>query len=402
MSLTDSWVEVSSQPSSSSLSSAADEIITTGLRVQHDSNLHRRRRRRTTGGLELGRGIRAPSAGGSSQDEYDESESESDRVMTSSNEGLRPSPLHQELRRSSQRFYSSASSDNGGDEDDADENSTAVNYPRTTEVCFTPQPTAFSHPPTAQAQSDRHSSEGYFATQRPALRSSSQRHSYPSQPQHSPYNIISPSHQADHDAALRASLSTLLSCAAAARGLPKSNRVQSARTSAVPSSRVDPTTLRMVPESVALGLEPESASRQPSSASPSLPSSNSPPTSPAATDKSKRKASTTSTTGSPQTRSSSKERRAVKKARRTAMEEISPTLLTWVVSAGVVVLVSALSFSAGYVVGREAGKAEVVGHLGSAGAEAGRCGKEVANEMGRAGSLGLKRLRWSGATGVRV
>ena len=100
-------------------------------------------------------------------------------------------------------------------------------------------------------------------------------------------------------------------------------------------------------------------------------------------------------------RSSSKERRALKKARRTGpmVDEISPTLLTWVVSAGVVVLVSALSFSAGYVVGKEAGHAEAMGQLGAVTGETGTCSKEAASGIGR---LGLRRLRWSGGSGVRV
>jgi len=83
------------------------------------------------------------------------------------------------------------------------------------------------------------------------------------------------------------------------------------------------------------------------------------------------------------------------------VDEISPTLLTWVVSAGVVVLVSALSFSAGYVVGKEAGHAEALGQIGAAGSEAGRCGKEATAGMKGAGS-GLRRLRWTGGSGVRV
>lgn len=93
----------------------------------------------------------------------------------------------------------------------------------------------------------------------------------------------------------------------------------------------------------------------------------------------------------------------MKKARRAGplVDEISPTLLTWVVSAGVVVLVSALSFSAGYVVGKEAGHAEAMGQLGSVGSEAGRCSKEATSELGRAG-IGFRRLRWTGGSGVRV
>jgi hypothetical protein len=386
---TDSWIEVASQPSSSSLSSAGDEIITTGLRVHHDSNVRRRRRSRGTTHLQMEIGNRTSSAGGSSQDEYEESESESDRVMTSSNEGLHPAIQRQESRRSTRHVYSTASSDTmsekeGDYEEDDDENSTAVNYPRTTESRFTPQPNAFSHPPSSQAVRPQPTG-AYYSQSRPSARPSPQRNSYQSQ-QHTPYNMISPSYQADHDAALRASLSTLLSCAAAARGLPKSSQTATSRTHGT-SARVDPASLRMVPESVALGEEPTPA-EQPSAVSSRRVSNTG-----TGADKYKRKANIPSNA-----RSSSKDRRAVKKARRSGpvTDEISPTLLTWVVSAGVVVLVSALSFSAGYVVGREAGHAEVMGQLGNVGAEAGSCGKEAASEFGRAG-LGLRRLR-----GVRV
>jgi len=116
-------------------------------------------------------------------------------------------------------------------------------------------------------------------------------------------------------------------------------------------------------------------------------------------DKAKRKAAPP-----PGARSTSRERRASKKARRASstapwlVEDVSPTLLTWVVSAGVVVLVSALSFSAGYVVGREAGRAEAaagVAEFGSGVRDAGRCGRDYVLEHGGAG---LKKLRWAGAT----
>lgn len=73
-------------------------------------------------------------------------------------------------------------------------------------------------------------------------------------------------------------------------------------------------------------------------------------------------------------------------------EMVSPTLMTWVVSAGVVVLFSAISFSAGYAMGKEVGRAEAnfAGQTNGA-----MCGKEV----GR----GLRRLRWgSASTSVRV
>ncbi|KAF2186802.1 hypothetical protein K469DRAFT_117184 [Zopfia rhizophila CBS 207.26] len=376
----ESWVEIGSRPSSSSLSSTADEIITTGLRVQHDSNAYRRRRRRSRGAsqFQIGQIYRATSAGGgSSQEEYEESESESDRVMTSSNEGIGPSPLQHELRRPSRNAYSVASSEtmserDGDDEDnDDDENATAVNYPRSSRRAFEPRPNAFSHPPTSDAI--RTQTGQTYLSRRPAARASSQHHSYP---QHTPYNAVSPSYHADHDEALRASLSTLLSAAAAVRGLPKFGHTRPAPSNT--SERVDPTTLRLVPESVALGEEVTTNAASSGSPSSAASSHRTPITD--SSDKSKRKVAPPATV-----RSSSKDRRAVKKARRSGplVNEISPTILTWVVSAGVVMLVSALSFSAGYVVGKEAGHAETMGQLGNVG-EAGKCGKEAASGIGRA------------------
>ncbi|KAH7086878.1 hypothetical protein FB567DRAFT_53480 [Paraphoma chrysanthemicola] len=379
----ESWVEIGSGPSSASLSSAADEIITTGLTVQHDSNLHRRPRRARGGGqFSIGTGHRVTNAGGnSSQEEYEESESESDRVMTSSTEGVGPSPLRHEVNRSSRSPQSVASSETMSereeDDEEDDENATAVNYPRSRRQ-FEPRPNAFSHP---SSQQPIRSQSGTVQPPRRNLSrpsASTRQHSYP---QHTPYSTVAPTYQPDHDEALRASLSTLLTAAAAVRGLPKPGQP---RTQQSGSARVDPTTLRLVPESVALGDVPEESSVAPSS--PCTTSSD-------PSDRSKRK----------DVRSSSKERRAVKKARRSGpiIEEISPTLFTWVISAGVVVLVSALSFSAGYVVGKETGHAEAMGQLGAAGSEAGSCAREAASGVKGTG-LGLRKLRWTGGAGIRA
>ncbi|KAL5121392.1 hypothetical protein ACEQ8H_000860 [Pleosporales sp. CAS-2024a] len=375
----ESWVDIASGPSSASLSSAADDIIiTTGLTVQHDSNLHRRPRRARGGGhfsIGTGQGHRVSHTGGnSSQEEYEESESESDRVMTSSNEGLGPSPLRQEVHRASRRLLSVASSETTSEreEDDYDghgENATAVNYPRSRRQ-FEPRPNAFSHP-SNQPPIRSQSGTVYPPRRGPTRPSASLRqHSYP---QHTAASAAP-----DHDEALRASLSTLLSAAAAVRGLPKPGQP---RTQQSGSSRLDPTTLRLVPESVVLGHVPEE-----SSVAPSSPPSHS-------SEKPKRK----------EIRSSSKDGRNVKKARKTGpvIEEISPTLLTWVVSAGVVVLVSALSFSAGYVVGKESSHAEAMAQMGAAGAEAGSCAREAASSVKGTG-LGLRKLRWAGGAGIRA
>lgn len=379
--MAESWVGISSQPSSSSLSSAAtDEVVTTGLRVQYDS--HGRRRRRLRPSAPTPSSLPPPaSSTGSSQEEYEESESESDRIMTSSNEGILERPNQSNHGPLASHPYSSAS-ENASDDEDDHENSTAVGV--AVEPVFTPQPNAFSHPPSSASHRQNHSApQSYFPAPRSAGRTPSQRHSYPSQrqrQQHAPFNMISPSYHADHDAALRASLSTLLSCAAAARGIPKDDQ---ARTRGGPSNRIEPSALRIVPESVAMGRTKEDDTRKPrsyanatghtsaSSSSASLPIYSS-------HDKGKRKAS------------SSKDRRSSKKTRSATIDEmVSPTLLTWVVSAGVVVLVSAIGFSAGYTMGREVGRAEV-GTLG--GGEGADCGKEAMKG-------GLRRLRWgSGST----
>ena len=360
---TESWIEVSSQPSSSSLSSiTTDDIATTGLRVQQSSGP--RRRRRTNPNLPYHDLPRTPlSTGGSSQEEYDESESESDRLMTSSNEEL----PQKELDDAESPAPASTTSEEALSHEEDDENSTALGVTNI-EPVFTPQPNAFSHPPASQntryAQSAG-AAGSYFPPQRNIpSRTSTQRHSYSHQrPRtHTPYNVISPSYQADHDAALRASLSTLLSCAAAARGLPK--RESSTQLAAGASNRVEPSSIRIISESTLAGEDAlnRTAGRRLSQTSSDLPSTQA---------KGKRKAL-------------SRDRRDSKK-KRSGVEDmmISPTLLTWVVSAGVVVLFSAISFSAGFAYGKEVGMAEASLSNGSDGIACGR-------EMGK----GFRRLRW--------
>ncbi|KAI4140960.1 MAG: hypothetical protein L6R39_005577 [Caloplaca ligustica] len=359
---TESWIEVSSQPSSSSLSSAATDD--NALRLQRDYNFRRRRRLNPHLPSPYDFQARPTSAAGSSQEEYEESESDSDRIMSSSNEGL-DRQLSDGISPPVPTLSASEPTSSGDNEDDDDENSTALGV-LTAKPEFTPQPNAFSHPPQGATTTHVQSTEtrtSYFHTQRaPPGRPSAHSHPQHRNRSHTPYNIISPSHQADHDAALRASLSTLLSCAAAARGLPK--RESPRQPTARPSNRIEPSTLRMVPESIVMGEEavrPRAKERRLSTGSTS-----------SAPDVTKRKAST------------SRDRRDKKKSRRGSIEDmsISPTLLTWVVGASVVVLFSAISFSAGYVVGREVGRVE--GGL-TGGGNGAFCGKDVGK--------GLRKLR---------
>lgn len=383
--MADSWVEIPSRPFTTSLHSTTSESPTSHPPFSDGPGRRRRGRVVNPSPLHLEVATRTSSVDASSQEEYEESESESDRVMTSSNEGVHSSTSESEARE-----------DAGPEEQQEDDAGTALSVP-SDQICFTPQPNAFSHPSSTQSRHRNSVPGSYFPSN--SHHGSTQRHSYPGHQQrhsHSPFNATSPNHQADHDAALRASLSTLLSLGAAARGLPKQTQSSTQnRQAAQPSSaRVDTTTLRTVPESVALGLDRPSL--QPRRVS-STPSSSNRETSPAVEsfalqtsqqpDRQKRKAP----------RSSSKERerqRLAKKPRRLIVDEgVSPTLLTWVVSAGVLVLVSAISFSAGYKVGREGGRLDA--SLGTT------SGGSCAREAGRTG-MGLRRLRWGGGTAVRA
>ncbi|KKK21854.1 hypothetical protein ARAM_002884 [Aspergillus rambellii] len=408
----DSWIEVSSQPSSSSLSSAAtnDDIITTGLRVQQNESSHYRRSRRrrlqhlaAVATAQVDYSSREPS---SSQDEYEESESESDRVLSSSNEDIGQ-------RTHVDSYLPQPSAPDASPSSDEDDSSTALGM-RISSSPFIPQPNVFSHPPASQhpswtrpteARRSQPLSEVSTSSRRTAIRRSSQASAHsarrPSNQQHSPYNLISPSHHADHDAALRASLSTLLSCAAAARGLPKSDPQPS------PSgpSRAQPASFRLVSESVAMGEEareddPPSETEisvSPHSQRPKQYQQSPPPYSPRgiSSTRAKRRSSTSKDRGG---------HSSTKKSRRTGNAESSSAVMTWVISAGVVVLFSAISFSAGYVLGREVGKLEANTGVGTvlgdnsltAGKASAACGQEAVRG-------GLRRFRWSpGSAGSGV
>ncbi|KAK3336607.1 hypothetical protein B0T19DRAFT_44519 [Cercophora scortea] len=404
----ESWVEISSQPSSSSLSSIGDEIVTTGLRVGGSSYHPRRRRLQHQQPMPASYIISQPlvHAGTSSQDEYDETESEEDRVMTSSTEQVHPSA---NLARQQTAVRSAMAAGSETDDDDDDENATALGRPSTSPT-FRPQPNAFSHPPSHLTH--RHSTSSahpYHPSQtRPSMHGRSQTRPHRSSP-----NYMSPSYQADNDAALRASLTTLLSCAAAARGLPKKDdgRVGGpsnvgAGVAVLPSSQ--PMELRLVPESELMaegGPPPGASAGGPSkvplrtasnSSAPSAPTSTSSRDPTVTAEKAKRPAAT-----------QNKSLRATKKKRTSSSAGIvdgetgsliSPTLLTWVVSAGVVVLVSVVGFGAGYVIGREVGRQEGVMSLSSAGNSSASCGRELVKST--SGGT-LRRFRW-GSVGKSI
>ncbi|RYP25283.1 hypothetical protein DL767_008461 [Monosporascus sp. MG133] len=383
----ETWVEVSSHPSSSSVSSIGDEIVTTGLRV---GNSYPPRRGRLHPQSYANRAAQkqhtspastpARRAGTSSQEEYEESDSEDDQVLTSSTENITASqvagatPLRQ-VRHSRRHPESDFS-----DEDDDDENATALG--RRPPEPFQPQPNAFSHPPSHLTH--RHSTSSAIPTHhhRPSLTQRSSTRVDRRTP-----NPMSPSYQADNDAALRASLTTLLSCAAAARGRSKNGEEKIERPG--PATSNQPVGLRVMPESELMTPAPALAQPQETLRSPGTRAT--PPSGPsreATGEKIKRSATPTSGT---------KPARATKKKKTASSEEavISPTLLTWVVSAGVVVLVSVVGFGAGYVIGREVGRQESLTSLSAGGnasafVDGSSCGKEVV----RSGGGALRKFRW--------
>ncbi|KAF2172366.1 hypothetical protein M409DRAFT_63078 [Zasmidium cellare ATCC 36951] len=385
----DSWVEVSSQPSSSSLSSIGDDIVTTGGPNRDDQRTRRRRRLGAPTHLNITRTAEATS----SQEEYEESESESDRIMTSSGEGpMLAAPAARNAAAGMVAAQRSLTSESSGAQasDDDDENKTAINYPINNDTCFTPLPNAFSHPPSSQMRGASQPVPGsYFPPSRPVTSyRSATRNSLPEtrRQSHLPQNVLSPSFNAaaEHDEALRASLTSLLSVAAAARGLPKPESKRPQQTTTPPrSNRVDPTSFRLVPESALQSSPPTQLQVQEPTFKPTIrrTSTNSTSTNSERVEN-KRKAVTAPG------RSTSRERRALKKARRSASNEdlhVTPTLLTWVVSAGVVVFLSALSFSAGYSMGREAGMLEA-SNFSPADESLRSCAREASRS-----SLGLKR-----------
>lgn len=238
------------------------------------------------------------------------------------------------------------------DEDDEDEDGTALGI---TAPAFSPQPNAFSHPPN-QAQT---SNRGSYIPPR--------------------HYRSHPTHQAANDAALRASLTTLLSCAKAARSLPK----QPTPTMQTPGiNRNEFQGLRLVPESELLVTPPVPTSPNLApglgNGSPSRRSRSSTTVSDDENERGRRKTAQ-------QGRSTKKKRVAVERGREQTTQLLSPTLLTWLVSAGVVIVVSAVGFGAGYALGYETGKQEGEILRG--------CGSEITVPR-------VKRFRWGGGSGI--
>ncbi|KAJ3578148.1 hypothetical protein NPX13_g2418 [Xylaria arbuscula] len=341
----ESWIEVSSHPSSSSVSSISDDIDTTGLQVGSANRPRRRRPDQHPPAHTRARQIHGrvhSNPDGSSQEEYDETESEEDRLLTSSTENvIAGHASHQTPLR--QVFSARAVASDSSDEDDDDENATALG--RRPSEPFRPQPNRLLAP-----------------------------------------TISSPSPTLDQ-------LSPVLQRLGVPQGTAKKSLVSSALLLSIVTNRSRCTLLLKVsswrhhrPQPLlGTSAQPAQTRRTPSSS----------PV-PASGEKIKRTATPNPTSKPP---------RATKKKRMATNEDamISPTLMTWVVSAGVVVLVSVVGFGAGYVIGREVGRQETLGSLTAAGnlsaaSEGGSCGREVLKSSGGT----LRRFRWGSGIGRSV
>ncbi|KAL8350575.1 hypothetical protein RB601_001109 [Gaeumannomyces tritici] len=438
------WIEIASQPSSSSLSSiGGDEIITTGLRVHGSSYPPRRRhagRQPPNHQHSMPRSFvishAAARGGTSSQEDYDDTESEEDGapVVRRPVGGpmAPPTHVHTGSRHETTARHESSGYDDD-DDDSGDENATALGLPSGAPHVFRPQPNAFSHPPSHLTH--HHSTPGAYmggtstgphagATGPTSRRSSySRAGSSRNAPQ-----FVSPAYREDNDAALRASLTTLLSCAAAARGLPNRRREGPDALGAGPTSNtagMQPMDIRLVPEAELMaGTSAPPPSQSSASARAKMKGSSPAATVAPATTAANKKTHAGGFTRSPSTTSSAargekskraaagsgqktsgratKKKRVETSASTTPETLISPTLLTWVVSAGVVVLVSVVGFGAGYVIGREVGRQEgAAGFISSTGGApsgppanaTGSCGRDIIGQSSGGGTL--RRFRWS-------
>ncbi|PSR99357.1 hypothetical protein BD289DRAFT_479494 [Coniella lustricola] len=434
----ESWVEIASQPSSSSLSSIGDDIVTTGLRVGNRAHPPRRRRLQDHYHQSLQQqqhqqqqqqqrqlmpqsyivNHAAAHSATSSQDEYDETESEEDGVITSSTENVAPTrPGHDAagyLQRS-QTALGPGAPLLLSDSDDDDDDGTALGRPSPTQS-FRPRPNAFSHPPA-------HLNQRSYSTNAaipPPTTTHNHPYDRPSWPTHRSHNrprpdFRNPSYQADRDEALRASLTTLLSCAAAAKSLPgRRANIATSPCAGEPmigtglGSSTQPMELRLVQESE-LGHEAspllcpgglkqhnphQPISRQPTVRTSSNSSAQSQPASISSREeKGKRPAATGQAR---MQRAAKKKRTSVSPVDDNTVTWISPATLTWVLGTGVVLLVSVVGFGAGFVVGREIGRQDILSSTSgtgslSAGMNSSSCSSEVIRSTGTGT---LKRWRW--------
>ncbi|RKF55494.1 hypothetical protein OnM2_089004 [Erysiphe neolycopersici] len=344
----DSWIDIPSQNSSQSQSPINNEIVTTGLTIQKASNIQRRRRAASRSSS-----VNVETRGTSSQEEYEESESDEDHILTSSNEHLETnSPI----------ILSSHDVDSDSDRDETSKqlSKKAMNSRSLSDPKYNPQ-----QMPSDQCRDEIENFSPPFSTNIQPLYSS-----------RNSFNQHLHRHPADHDAALRASLTTLLSIgAAAARGLP--NRETNTRRGIVSRDREfrDSIDLRFVSESELMSPS------QPQSPLPITKSTINSQRHPAFKEKNER-----------MTTSMEKVKAARQNHLVSQENNFSSNFLTWAVSAGVLVIISVVGFGVGYAIGREVGRQEnLAGISSSALGNSSTFGKETM----RSSSGGLHHFKWN-------
>ncbi|KAK6517793.1 hypothetical protein TWF506_004972 [Arthrobotrys conoides] len=318
----DSWIEVASQPSDSytSSSSPEDPVITSGLQVQRRKNRSRRRRNSTS------TAIPTASRAVESSDEYDEDDDEElDGIDLNAIDSMGSSITDPSLSEGEE-----GSSDEESDEDDEGEI----------------QPVA--------------GLSSYVSA--------------PQRPQNNFRTFSRDPPQPDHDAALRASLSTLLSCAA---GVGSASKPRPNERMGSIQEHVRPATIPTL--SLVTDSEREAMMSRPPPPPPYRRTvHHPPPQSPLEQKRTTSPRRSRDDTQATKHKSKTKARRSAKTTAvppnatmASAMASISAsnmTYLTLAVSAGAVIIVSAISFSAGYALGKEVGRTEML-ELGSSGSD---------------------------------
>lgn len=327
-------------------------------------------------------------------------------MMTSSTENMDTRPAPGSLLQRSQTAIGPAVDSSESEDDDGTALGTTHN--------FRPQPHAFSRP-HAHLTHRSHSTNSAIPPHHPQDRPSPA--SYRSH-NRARNDIRSPAYQADNDAALRASLTTLLSCAAAAKSLPGRRSTAAEPSSGEPvlgagvGQGSQPMELRLVPESELGVVEgsppigptvPKATPRSRQSPATRTSSNASAQSAPVSASSKEEKAKRTTAPGQSRShRATKKKRTSATGVEDSAVTWISPTTLTWVLGTGVVLLVSVVGFGAGFVVGREIGRQEVLSSTGSSGSavmSAGLNSSSCGGEVIRSSSSGTLR-RWRLGTGM--
>ncbi|KAF3906333.1 hypothetical protein ABW20_dc0103765 [Dactylellina cionopaga] len=318
----DSWIEVGSQPSDSYTSSSSPEeaVITTGLHVQKRKRQSRRRNSTSTA-------IPTASRAAESSSEDEDDDDDLDGIDLNAIDSIGSSITDPSLSEGEE-----GSSGSEDDEEEDEEIQPAV-------VGFSPYNPSASRP------------QNNFRT----------------------FSRDPP--QPDHDAALRASLSTLLSCAAGV-GSASKPRVND-RMGVIQERPAPIQTLSLVTDSereaIMSAPQPPPPYRRTVHHQQPIPQQQQRQHQrPASPRRSKEDTQATRHKGKTRSRRSSKAATAAAAAAAHAnavsISASNMTYLTLAVSAGAVIIVSAISFSAGYALGKEVGRNEML-ELGSSGGD---------------------------------